>query len=106
MPRWESAERGSPEASGSAWRSRAPSRRRPDIIILDDVTSSLDATTERRIVEALYREFKDRTAIIISQKINTIRNADRIVVMEDGCIIAVGHARGTAAVRRNVPHDL
>ena len=54
------------------------------------MTSSLDATTERRIVEALYREFKDRTAIIISQKINTIRNADRIVVMENGCIIAAG----------------
>jgi ATP-binding cassette, subfamily B, multidrug efflux pump len=62
----------------------------PDIIILDDVTSSLDATTERRIVEGLYREFKDRTAIIISQKINTIRHADRILVMEDGRIIATG----------------
>jgi len=62
----------------------------PDIIILDDVTSSLDATTEKRIVQALYREFKDRTAIIISQKINTIRHADRIVVMEDGRIIATG----------------
>ena len=62
----------------------------PDIIILDDVTSSLDATTERRIVEALYREFGGRTAIIISQKINTIRSADRIVVMEDSRIIATG----------------
>jgi ATP-binding cassette, subfamily B, multidrug efflux pump len=63
---------------------------KPDVIILDDVTSSLDATTERRIVEALYGEFKDRTAIIISQKINTIRHADRIVVMEDGRILAAG----------------
>jgi len=63
---------------------------RPDVIILDDVTSSLDATTERRIVEGLYREFRDRTAIIISQKINTIRHADRIVIMEDGRIIATG----------------
>jgi ATP-binding cassette, subfamily B, multidrug efflux pump len=62
----------------------------PDIIVLDDVTSSLDATTERRIVESLYREFKGRTAIIISQKVNTIRNADQIVVMENGCIIATG----------------
>lgn len=62
----------------------------PDIIILDDVTSSLDATTERRIVEGLYREFRDRTAIIISQKINTIRYADRIVVMDNGRIIASG----------------
>jgi len=63
---------------------------KPDIIILDDVTSSLDATTEKRIVEALYREFSDRTAIIISQKINTIRHADRIVIMEDGRITATG----------------
>jgi ATP-binding cassette subfamily B multidrug efflux pump len=63
---------------------------RPDVIVLDDVTSSLDATTERHMVEALYAEFKDRTAIIISQKVNTIRYADRIVVMEDGRIIAVG----------------
>ena len=63
---------------------------KPDVIILDDVTSSLDATTEKRIVEALYREFRDLTAIIISQKINTIRYADRIVVMEDGRIIATG----------------
>lgn len=62
----------------------------PDIIIFDDVTSSLDATTERYIVEALYSEFRNRTAIIISQKINTIRYADRIVVMEDGRIIAAG----------------
>jgi ATP-binding cassette, subfamily B, multidrug efflux pump len=62
----------------------------PDILILDDVTSSLDATTEKRIVEALYREFKNRTAIIISQKINTVRYADRIVIMEDGRIIAAG----------------
>jgi ATP-binding cassette, subfamily B, multidrug efflux pump len=62
----------------------------PDIIVLDDVASSLDATTERRIVEGLYKEFKNRTAIIISQKINTICYADRIVVMEDGRIIAAG----------------
>jgi ATP-binding cassette subfamily B multidrug efflux pump len=63
---------------------------KPDIIVLDDVTSSLDATTEKRIVESLYGEFQDRTAIIISQKINTISSADRIVVMENGRIIATG----------------
>ena len=62
----------------------------PDIIILDDVTSSLDVTTERQIVEGLYREFRDRTAIIISQKISTIRYADRIAVMENGRIVSIG----------------
>jgi ATP-binding cassette subfamily B multidrug efflux pump len=91
---WESSvgERGSGLSGGQRQRiaiARAISSD-PDIIILDDVTSSLDATTERRIVESLYSEFRNRTAIIISQKINTIRHADRIVVMEGGRIIATG----------------
>jgi len=63
---------------------------KPDIIILDDVTSSLDMTTEKHIIESLYREFRSRTAIIISQKIHTIRDADRIAVMENGRIVAIG----------------
>ena len=63
---------------------------RPDIIILDDATSSLDAETETGVVRALYEEFRDRTAIIISQKISSIRTADRIVVMENGRVEAVG----------------
>jgi ABC-type multidrug transport system fused ATPase/permease subunit len=62
----------------------------PDVIVLDDVTSSLDLTTERNIIRSLYREFEDRTAIIISQKIQTIRAADRIAVMEGGRITAIG----------------
>jgi|WetSurMetagenome_2_1015567.scaffolds.fasta_scaffold19593_2 ATP-binding cassette, subfamily B, multidrug efflux pump len=92
--RWDASvgERGAGLSGGQRQRiaiARAVAAR-PDVIILDDVTSSLDATTERRIVEELYREFKDRTTIIISQKISTIRYADRIVVMENGCIIASG----------------
>jgi len=62
----------------------------PDVIILDDITSSLDVATENHIIEALSREFRNRTAIIISQKIRTIREADRIAVMENGRIIAIG----------------
>jgi ATP-binding cassette subfamily B protein len=62
----------------------------PDILILDAVPSSLDAAPERRIVEGLYRDFKNRTTLIISQKISTIRFADRILVMENGCILAAG----------------
>jgi ATP-binding cassette subfamily B multidrug efflux pump len=62
----------------------------PDVIILDDVTSSLDLATEKHIIEGLYREFRNRTAIIISQKIHTIREADRIAVMENGRITAIG----------------
>ncbi len=62
----------------------------PDIIILDDVTSSVDAHTERRIVTNLYSALKDKTVIIISQKINTIMLADRIIVLDGGRIIGVG----------------
>jgi ATP-binding cassette, subfamily B, multidrug efflux pump len=62
----------------------------PDVLILDDVTSALDASTERRIVGNLYRELTDKTVIVISQKINSLMRTDRIVVMEEGRIAGVG----------------
>ncbi len=63
---------------------------KPRILILDDVTSAVDASTERKIVSNLYRELADTTVVIISQKINTIRLADRIVVLEEGRIAGIG----------------
>ena len=62
----------------------------PDILILDDVTSSLDARTERQIVSNLYGQLDNKTVLIISQKVNTIMLADRIVLMDNGRIIAEG----------------
>lgn len=62
----------------------------PDILILDDVTSALDASTERRIVSNLYRELAEKTLIIISQKINTVMLSDRIVIMDEGRVVAEG----------------
>ncbi len=62
----------------------------PDILILDDATSSVDLETERQLIANLYREFKDKTAIIISQKINSVQNADRIIIMEEGKISGMG----------------
>ncbi len=62
----------------------------PDILILDDATSSVDLETERQIVSNLYRELKKQTTLIISQKINAVQNADRIVVMDKGQVIGVG----------------
>lgn len=62
----------------------------PDILILDDVTSSLDARTEKQIVTNLYGELRDKTVLIISQKINTIMLADRIILMDNGRIVAEG----------------
>ena len=62
----------------------------PDILVLDDVTSALDASTERSIVSNIYRELTNRTVIIISQKVNTVRLSDRIVVMDEGRIVGEG----------------
>ena len=62
----------------------------PDVLILDDVTSALDARTERQIVSNLYRELPEKTVIIISQKINTVMLADRIIILDEGRIVAEG----------------
>jgi ATP-binding cassette, subfamily B, multidrug efflux pump len=62
----------------------------PDILILDDVTSALDTSTERTIIEYLHAAEVRQTRIIISQKINAIRQTDRILVMDRGTIIASG----------------
>lgn len=62
----------------------------PDILILDDVTSALDTATESDIVSNLYKESRKRTTIIISQKINTIKRADRILILDQGEIVSTG----------------
>jgi ATP-binding cassette subfamily B multidrug efflux pump len=63
---------------------------RPDILILDDVTSALDLQTESRIIDNLYSLPERRTTIVISQKISAVRRADRIVVLDGGRVQAVG----------------
>ena len=63
----------------------------PDIIILDDVTSSVDLATERRLIKNLYEKLSGKTSIIISQKINSVKNADRILLFQDGRIVAAGN---------------
>ena len=64
---------------------------RPRILILDDATSSVDATTEARIKEALREVMEGRTTFVIAHRLSTIALADEIVVLEDGRI----QARGT-----------
>ena len=60
--------------------------RKPQILILDDATSALDLATEARLRTALREELKDTTVILIAQRIASVRDADRIAVIEDGCI--------------------
>lgn len=62
----------------------------PSILILDEATSSIDTVTEIYIQEALQRLMKGRTSFVIAHRLNTIRNADLIVVIQDGKIIEKG----------------
>ncbi|HEY6042256.1 MAG TPA: ATP-binding cassette domain-containing protein, partial [Anaerolineae bacterium] len=62
----------------------------PRILILDDSTSSVDLATEYRIQKALDQLMKGRTSFVIAQRISTVLNADQILVMEKGQIVARG----------------
>ena len=64
--------------------------KKPKIIIFDDSTSAVDTKTDALIRNALATEIPDTTKIIIAQRISSVQDADRIVVMEDGKINAVG----------------
>jgi len=62
----------------------------PDVILLDEVTSSLDSKTENSIVSNFKDFFKDKTVVIISHRISTIRHADRFIVVDDGKVLEYG----------------
>ncbi|PLX50925.1 MAG: hypothetical protein C0613_02520 [Desulfobulbaceae bacterium] len=62
----------------------------PPILILDEATSALDAVSEQLVQRALDQLMQDRTTIVVAHRLSTIRNADRIVVMEHGRIISQG----------------
>jgi len=63
---------------------------RPSILILDDSTSSVDVATETKIQEALKEWMRDRTSFMVAQRISTVLNADKIVVIDEGHITAEG----------------
>ena len=62
----------------------------PRILILDEATSSVDSETEAKIQEALDRLVRNRTTFVAAHRLSTLRNADRIFVMEEGKLIEVG----------------
>ena len=62
----------------------------PKILILDDSTSALDAKSEKLVKEALDHDLQDTTTFIIAEKISSVINADRILVLEDGELVAEG----------------
>lgn len=64
--------------------------KKPKIIILDDSTSAVDTATDAKIRTAFRENFSDITAIIIAQRISSVKDADRIIVIDDGKINAIG----------------
>ena len=77
----------------------------PKILILDEATSSLDTPTEKKIQIAIARLVKGRTTFAIAHRLSTLRNADRLVVLDDGKITEVGtHAELMA--RRGIFYNL
>jgi ABC-type multidrug transport system fused ATPase/permease subunit len=65
----------------------------PRILIMDEATSSIDAYTELIIQKAMERVLKNRTAIIIAHRLSTVRNANKIVVLDEGLVEDIGTHR-------------
>lgn len=64
--------------------------KKPKILILDDSTSAVDTKTDALIQKAFAEYIPETTKIIIAQRISSVQNADKIIVLDDGCISAVG----------------
>ncbi len=61
-----------------------------EILVMDDALSSVDAETEEKILERVMAERKGRTTVIVSHRVSALRNADRILVLEDGELVQSG----------------
>ena len=64
--------------------------KKPEIMIFDDSFSALDYKTDKKLRTTLNREFKGITCLVVAQRIGTIRNADKIVVLDKGKIVGIG----------------
>ena len=64
--------------------------RRPQVLIFDDSFSALDLTTDAKLRQALWRDFPGTTKIVVAQRVSTIRDADLILVMDNGRIVGAG----------------
>ena len=96
-PRRRGGPRASPAASASGSRSRARSRRSPAVLVLDDPLSALDVDTEARVEAGLRRVLATTTALIVAHRPSTVMLADRVALLEDGRVTAVGTPLATCS---------
>ena len=62
----------------------------PQILLFDDCLSAVDTETEEEILNNLFKISKDKTTIIVSHRISSAKNADKIIILEDGKIVQQG----------------
>ncbi len=64
--------------------------RKPEVLVFDDSFSALDYKTDKNLRKALKKEIQDTTVLVVAQRIGTIKNADKIIVLENGSIVGKG----------------
>ena len=78
---------------------------RPEILVMDEATSSVDTETEALIQDALEKVMRDRTCLLIAHRLSTIRNADRIIVLHHGEVREMG-SHAELMEKRGIYHRL
>ena len=82
----------------------------PSVVVLDEATAHLDSESELAVQRALDAALEGRTSLVIAHRLSTVRNADRILVLDEGRIVQSGHPRGAASagwsVRRPLSHPV
>ena len=82
--------------------------KKPDILILDDSTSALDFATDARLRKALVEHTKQMTVFVVSQRVSSVMNADKIFVLDDGKLVGEGThevLRQSCEVYREICHS-
>jgi ATP-binding cassette subfamily B multidrug efflux pump len=77
----------------------------PDILVLDEATSSVDTETEQLIQDALEKAMRHRTSLVVAHRLSTIRNADRIIVLHHGQVREIG-SHAELMERKGIYHRL